>query len=232
MANFGVGSEVPFSFSQLAGMPLDSLSTANSVSRVLTADIGIRYLGLMVFIEDENAYYYFSKHELPDGSLSSGVEDSDFQKFGVGGQIESISIVDNYSLLTPKEKDSLAYVKNDYIDTINNKTYESGIYLYTINDDTWTPIISKQNVETEKEVDEVYDYPVEIEEGVSEEVSCTKTVQTVGLETITTIIANEDSLDGATIKAGDTIVITKTINGIVVYEYNILDNSVIEDPFA
>ena len=131
MANFGVGNSVPFSLVQSAGFSLDALATANTISEVLSADKGIRYLGMMVFIEDENTYYYFSKHQKTDGSISTGLEDSDFQPFS-GSPSDSIDIVDDYSKLVVKTKDSLAYSKNDYIDTVTNTVYVSGLYLYTI----------------------------------------------------------------------------------------------------
>lgn len=82
MAKFLVGSQVSAPMSLKAPYGLDSRSTANTIEEVLTQyPASCRYLGMKVFVETENKYYVFSKHQLPDGTMSTGLEDDDFRPF-------------------------------------------------------------------------------------------------------------------------------------------------------
>lgn len=95
MAKFLVGSQVSAPLSLKAPYGLDSRSTANTIEEVLTQyPVSCRYLGMKVFVETENKYYVFSKHQLPDGTMSTGLEDDDFRPFESDA---SISVDDELS---------------------------------------------------------------------------------------------------------------------------------------
>jgi len=82
MAKFLVGSQVSAPLSLRAPYSLDSRATANTIEEVLTQyPVSCRYLGMKVFVETENKYYVFSKHQLPDGTMSTGLTDDDFRPF-------------------------------------------------------------------------------------------------------------------------------------------------------
>lgn len=82
MAKFLTGAQVSSPFTLKAPYGLDSRSTANTIEEVLTQyPASCRYLGMKVFVETENKYYVFSKHQLPDGTMSTGLTDDDFRPF-------------------------------------------------------------------------------------------------------------------------------------------------------
>lgn len=82
MASFLTGAQISAPMTLKAPYGLDSRSTANTVEEVLTQyPASCRYLGMKVFVETENKYYVFSKHQLPDGTMSTGLEDDDFRPF-------------------------------------------------------------------------------------------------------------------------------------------------------
>ena len=88
MAKFLTGSQVYAPMTLRAPYNLDSRSTANTIEEVLTEyPVSCRYLGMKVFVETENKYYVFSKHQLPDGTMSTGLTDDDFRPFEADGNI-------------------------------------------------------------------------------------------------------------------------------------------------
>lgn len=88
MASFQIGSEIAAPLSLTAPFPVDARNVANSVEQVLTEyPSSCRYLGLKIWIENENKLYVFSKHILSDGTESTGLTDDDFQPFNVGKDI-------------------------------------------------------------------------------------------------------------------------------------------------
>ena len=88
MARFLTGAQVSSPFTLKAPYGLDSRSSANTVEEVLTQyPASCRYLGMKVFIEEENKYYVFSKHPLGDGAMSTGLTDDDFKPFETDGNI-------------------------------------------------------------------------------------------------------------------------------------------------
>ena len=88
MASFQIGSEIAAPLSLTAPFPMDARNVANSVEQVLTEyPSSCRYLGLKIWIENENKLYVFSKHTLSDGTESTGLTDDDFQPFNVGKDI-------------------------------------------------------------------------------------------------------------------------------------------------
>ena len=87
------------------------------------------------------------------------------------------------------------------------------------------------DVEASEDEDQNFITNVEIVEGVEEELECTKITTTIGNEITTIITANADSSNPNELKAGDVISIKKEIDGIVIYEYNFIDNNEIISPF-
>lgn len=88
------------------------------------------------------------------------------------------------------------------------------------------------DIEASEDEEEGIITDVEIIEGTTEEVECTRITTTIGSEVTTIIRANEDSSDPDSLKAGDIVSIKKEIDGIVVYEYNFAeqDNEIVS-PF-
>lgn len=98
MAKFLTGSQVSAPMTLRAPYGLDSRSTANTIEEVLTQyPASCRYLGMKVFVEAENKYYVFSKHQLPDGTMSTGLTDDDFQPLEANGSIEIDGVLSNVS---------------------------------------------------------------------------------------------------------------------------------------
>ena len=82
MATFMQGSQFSTALTLKSPRPLDSRGSANTIEEVLTQyPVSCRYLGMKVFVETENKYYVFSKHQLPDGTMSTGLTDDDFRPF-------------------------------------------------------------------------------------------------------------------------------------------------------
>lgn len=82
MATFMQGSQFSTALTLKSPRPLDSRGSANTIEEVLTQyPASCRYLGMKVFVETENKYYVFSKHQLPDGTMSTGLTDDDFRPF-------------------------------------------------------------------------------------------------------------------------------------------------------
>lgn len=82
MATFMQGAQLSSGFILKSPRPIDTRDAANTIEEVLTQyPASCRYLGMKVFIETENKYYVFSKHQLPDGTMSTGLTDDDFRPF-------------------------------------------------------------------------------------------------------------------------------------------------------
>lgn len=82
MATFMQGAQLSSGFLLRSPRPIDTRDAANTIEEVLTQyPVSCRYLGMKVFIETENKYYVFSKHQLPDGTMSTGLTDDDFRPF-------------------------------------------------------------------------------------------------------------------------------------------------------
>ena len=114
------------------------------------------------------------------------------------------------------------------------------LYIYQKTNDVdaitgkWREVVGSSSIgdlDVSEDEDTTYVTSVEIVEGTSEDLECTKTVTTIGDEVTTIITANADSSDPDTLKAGDIVSIVKEINGIVVYEYYYMDNETIVSPF-
>ena len=82
MATFMKGAQLSSGFILKSPRPIDTRDAANTIEEVLTQyPASCRYLGMKVFVETENKYYVFSKHQLPDGTMSTGLTDDDFRPF-------------------------------------------------------------------------------------------------------------------------------------------------------
>lgn len=82
MATFMQGAQLSSGFTLKSPRPLDSRGASNTIEEVLTQyPVSCRYLGMKVFVETENKYFVFSKHQLPDGTMSTGLTDDDFRPF-------------------------------------------------------------------------------------------------------------------------------------------------------
>ena len=98
MATFMQGSQFSTALTLKSPRPLDSRGSANTIEEVLTEyPTSCRYLGMKVFVETENKYYVFSKHQLPDGTMSTGLTDDDFQPLEANGSIEIDGVLSNVS---------------------------------------------------------------------------------------------------------------------------------------
>ena len=148
---------------------------------------------------------------------------------------KGIEIIENYSLLPTVTDDTICYVVNDYIDTAvtPNVTHEKGFYLYHNNGVSpakWKLIGGQTKVELKKEIDNNYISAVTIN-GANENILCEKKIEKIGSEVREIVIAKAPSSDGS-INVGDVVSIKKTINSVIIFEYNILDDNTIHDPFA
>ena len=126
-----------------------------------------------------------------------------------------INKVNTYSL-TKAQYDSMVA-----LGLINNSTKD----LYIITDDN-----SNTSIDTNKQVEENYVETVTIN-NIDENILCEKKVETIGSEVKEILIAKAPSSDGS-INVGDVVSIKKTINSVIIFEYNILDDNTIHDPFA
>ena len=285
MAFFRNGSEISMPLLIPSNSPLNAKEVADSVAQVLSdLPVDERYVGMAIFCEAENKVYRFTKHDDGTGTLTSGVEDSDFRvdtmsvntdtlievvgtlaapiasdlgkyvllstnniiykcMLDVDGVTykwvnvtkKGVEIVSNYSLLPTVTDDTICYVVDDYTDTTvaPNVTHEKGFYLYHNNGVSpaeWKLIGGQAKVELKKEIDNNYIAAVTIN-GTNENILCEKKIETIGSEVREILIAKAPSSDGS-INVGDVVSIKKTINSVIIFEYNILDDNTIHDPFA
>ena len=98
MATFMQGAQLSSGFILKSPRPIDTRDAANTIEEVLTQyPVSCRYLGMKVFVETENKYYVFSKHQLPDGTMSTGLTDDDFRPLEANGSIEVDGVLSNVS---------------------------------------------------------------------------------------------------------------------------------------
>lgn len=140
MASYMNGSAVSMPLKNMANLPLDAKTVADSVTQALDTSIlpkTARYVGLMIFCEAENAYYSFTKHDdgTGTGTLTSGIEDSDFQEVKDGsGTVEFKDYVENTAYKSDEYvvSDKMVYkVLNDYTShTISDDIKDGNIKQY------------------------------------------------------------------------------------------------------
>ena len=121
-------------------------------------------------------------------------------------------------------KEAIVYAKNDYVDNTTLDEYSKGFYLYNLNTQTWD-LISSGEVETTKEIEGSITTEITSTNDTLYFINGEKTTQTVGVETIEVIKSLEDITldDGTEIYVGDVIELYKFIDGILVYEYSIVE---------
>lgn len=186
------------------------------------------------WIECKEVYYVLTKEKHAD-MVAKGLiteDTADMYIITNADEEDEISaIYEDYSLFpVTLDKEIIVYAKNDYEDIATSTIYKKGFYLYNLDTNAWELIGSSGEVEVGKEENPVYIETVTIDD-TDEEIEATKTVQKIGMEETTILVANQDSADGTTIKVGDVISITKVINGIEVYSYHILDDNELYNPF-
>ena len=96
--------------------------------------------------------------------------------------------------------------------------------MYNLDTQTWD-LIGSGEVETTKEMEGSITTEITSTNNTLYSINGEKTVQTVGVETIEVIKSLEDITldDGTEIHVGDVIEINKYIDGILVYEYSIVE---------
>ena len=121
-------------------------------------------------------------------------------------------------------KEVIVYAKNDYVDNTTLDEYSKGFYLYNLDTQTWD-LIGSGEVETSQETDNSTTVQITSTNTTEYTINAEKTTQNVGVETIEVIKSLEDMTldDGTEIHVGDVIEIHKFIDGILIYEYSIVE---------
>ena len=122
-------------------------------------------------------------------------------------------------------KEVIVYAKNDYVDDTTLDEYSKGFYLYKLDTQTWELISSGGEIEATKEVEDSIVTEITSTNDTLYSINAEKTIQTVGVETTEVIKSLEDVVldDGTEIYVGDVIELYKFIDGILVYEYSIVE---------
>ena len=122
-------------------------------------------------------------------------------------------------------KEVIVYAKNDYVDNTTLDEYSKGFYLYNLDTQTWDLINSGGEIEATKEVEDSIVTEITSTNDTPYSINGEKTIQTVGVETTEIIKSLEDVVldDGTEIYVGDVIELYKFIDGILVYEYSIVE---------
>lgn len=121
-------------------------------------------------------------------------------------------------------KEVIVYAKNDYVDDTTLDEYSKGFYLYNLDTQTWD-LIGSGEIESSKEIEDSVITEITSINDTVYSINAEKTTQTVGVETTEIIKSLEDVVldDGTEIYVGDVIELYKFIDGILVYEYSIVE---------
>ena len=121
-------------------------------------------------------------------------------------------------------KEVIVYAKNDYVDDTTLDEYSKGFYLYNLDTQTWD-LIGSGEIEASKEIEDSIITEITSINDTAYYINAEKTTQTVGVETTEIIKSLEDVVldDGTEIYVGDVIELYKFIDGILVYEYSIVE---------
>ena len=121
-------------------------------------------------------------------------------------------------------KEVIVYAKNDYVDDTTLDEYSKGFYLYNLDTQTWY-LIGSGEIEASKEIEDSIITEITSINDTAYYINAEKTTQTVGVETTEIIKSLEDVVldDGTEIYVGDVIELYKFIDGILVYEYSIVE---------
>ena len=122
-------------------------------------------------------------------------------------------------------KEVIVYAKNDYVDNTTLDEYSKGFYLYNLDTLTWDLINSGGEIEATKEVEDSIVTEITSTNDTPYSINGEKITQNVGVETTEVIKSLEDMTldDGTEIHVGDVIELYKYIDGILVYEYSIVE---------
>lgn len=121
-------------------------------------------------------------------------------------------------------KEVIVYAKNDYVDDTTLVEYSKGFYLYNLDTQTWD-LIGSGEIEASKEIEDSIITEITSINDTVYSINAEKTTQSVGVETTEIIKSLEDVVldDGTEIYIGDVIELYKFIDGILVYEYSIVE---------
>ena len=121
-------------------------------------------------------------------------------------------------------KEVIVYAKNDYVDDTTLDEYSKGFYLYNLDTQTWD-LIGSGEIEASEEIEDSIISEITSINDTVYSINAEKTTQNVGVETIEVIKSLEDITldDGTEIYVGDVIELYKFIDGILVYEYSIVE---------
>ena len=96
--------------------------------------------GFITYCKETKTFYKFDPNNTVDATYGKWEE--------ISNSGEGLSIYDNYSLLPTPTKDTIVYVKNDYVDNTdvdNPITYPKGFYLYDSVNSVWKIAIKVSN---------------------------------------------------------------------------------------
>ena len=96
--------------------------------------------GFITYCKETKTFYKFDPNNTVDATYGKWEE--------ISNSGEGLKIYDNYSLLPTPTKDTIVYVKNDYVDNTdvdNPITYDNGFYLYDSVNSAWELAIKVSN---------------------------------------------------------------------------------------
>lgn len=220
------GIPLPSNITLLAQLLIDFRGSFKTIVDMASFDENYLASGQITYCLEDKQLYIYDKDNPLDPVFGR------WTPLGGGSAAQSLFLIaENYTDLctnTPSIQ-KIAYVKTSEVNAVDGKVYSSGFYIWNVTDQVWN---SLTDITTAVNKDINYNESIEITEGSPESINCTKIIQKNGNEVVTIVVANQDSSDPSKIKAGDTISIVKQINEVVIYEYNILDDNTIHDPFA
>ena len=220
------GIPLPSNITLLAQLLLDFRGSFKTIAAMASFDENYLASGQITYCLEDKQLYIYDKDNPQDPTLGR------WTALGGSSAAQSLFLIaENYTDLcanTPSIQ-KIAYVKTSEVNAVDGKEYSSGFYIWNVTDQVW---YSLTDITTAVNKDINYNESIEISEGSPENINCSKIIQKNGSEVVTIVVANQDSSDPSKIKAGDTISIVKQINEVVIYEYNILDDNTIHDPFA
>lgn len=173
--------------------------------------------------------YYCLTQAQYDDMIANGLITDETKHLYVVTDAQNTDIYEIYNdyseFPTTVDKEIIVYAKEDYIDVTTSIEYKKGFYLYKLDTLTWELINSGGEVEATKEVEDSIVTEITSTNDTLYSINAEKTIQTVGVETTEVIKSLEDVVldDGTEIYVGDVIELYKFIDGILVYEYSIVE---------
>lgn len=174
--------------------------------------------------------YYVLTQVQYDNLVTNGVITDDTKHLYIvidANDAETVEVIyEDYSQFpVDLTKEVIVYAKNDYVDDTTLVEYSKGFYLYNLDTQTWDLIGSGGEIEASKEIEDSIITEITSINDTVYSINAEKTTQTVGVETTEIIKSLEDVVldDGTEIYVGDVIELYKFIDGILVYEYSIVE---------